>query len=93
MSTYYAVSCHDCKDSGPRAFNHAEDRAKAVVGVLLCIINVEQADPWGLFEVEFGDTDGRDFYEFAKTHRHHRLEVVDEYSRYPEPKIDVSHRH
>jgi hypothetical protein len=93
MSTYFAVSCDDCKLSSGRAFNHAEGRAKAVLKVLDCIINVEQSDPWYMFQVDFADDEGRNLYNFARDHRSHKLRIVDEYSRYSED-IDLGeHSH
>lgn len=97
MSTYYAFSCDDCEESSGRAFNHEEDRAKALLKIMPCIINIEQEDPWLMFEVDFADRGGepRDLVAFAKQHWGHKLRVVTEYDRYNGvKKIDISgHKH
>jgi hypothetical protein len=85
MSTYYAFSCRDCGESSGRAFNHAPDRAAALLGVLGCVEAIETADPWGMFEVTFGDGEARALVDFARCHRGHELIVVSEYERFPEP--------
>lgn len=84
MSTYYAFSCRDCGASSGKAFNQAPERAAALLGVLGCIEAVESADPWGMFEVSFGDHDARALVDFARCHRGHDLAVVNEYERFPD---------
>jgi hypothetical protein len=83
VSTYYCFSCDDCKLSSGRGFKSNQDRAEALLRVLDCVINVEQADPWFMWQVEFpGDSEARHLVDFAKDHYGHKLRVVDEYSRY-----------
>lgn len=85
MSIYYAFSCRGCGESSGRAFNHAPERATALLRVLGCVEAVETADPWGMFEVTFGDDDARALVDFARRHRGHDLAVVSEYERFPDP--------
>jgi hypothetical protein len=94
MSTYYCFSCDDCKQSSGGGFRSSEDRAQALLNVIDCVINVEQADPWYMFEVTFpGDDEARHLVDFAKDHYGHKLRVVDEYSRYSEDINVKEHSH
>jgi hypothetical protein len=72
-----------------------EQRAQALLDVIGCVVRVEQADPWYMFEVNCpGEEEGfRHLIEFGKDHYGHNVQVVDEYSRYSE-HIDLGeHNH
>jgi hypothetical protein len=72
-----------------------EERAQALLDVIGCVVRVEQADPWYMFEVNcLGEQEGmRHLVEFGKDHYGHTVRVVDEHSRYSE-LIDLGeHKH
>jgi hypothetical protein len=72
-----------------------EERAQALLDVIGCVVRVEQADPWRMFEVNCpGEEEGfRHLIEFGKDHYGHNVRIVDEYSRYS-GDIDLGeHKH